>query len=70
MLTMKKTDLKKLKKEIDELGILNIEAFNDVDATCMSDAVQIVKDLDKQLNIDELLKINNDKIKAARHNAN
>lgn len=66
---MAEISTEKLQKEVADLGILNIEAFNEVDAVCIADTILAVKDLDRSLNIDNLLECNNKKIETVNNNA-
>lgn len=60
---MKKTDFERLKRDVNELGILNIEASGNITVDSIEDAVKAVKAMDKTLNIDAILDENNQNIK-------
>jgi len=59
---MKKTDFERLKKDVNELGILNIEASGNITVDSIEDAVKAVKFMDKTLDIDAILDENNQNI--------
>lgn len=59
---MKNTEIENLKKELDRLGIISIEADSGIDTTCIADTVQAVKNLDSILNIENLLEANNNQL--------
>lgn len=59
---MKKTDFERLKRDVNELGILNIEASGNITVDSIEDAVKAVKLMDKTLNIDAILDENNQNI--------
>lgn len=59
---MKKTDFERLKRDVNELGILNIEASGNITVDSIEDAVKAVKFMDKTLNIDAILDENNQNI--------
>ncbi|MGP1522177.1 MAG: hypothetical protein ACTTKC_02610 [Treponema sp.] len=59
---MKKTDFERLKRDVNELGILNIEASGNITVDSIEDAVKAVKFMDKTLDIDAILDENNQNI--------
>ncbi len=59
---MKKTDFERLKKDVNELGILNIEASGNITVDSIEDAVKAVKFMDKTLDIGAILDENNQNI--------
>jgi hypothetical protein len=61
---MNTIDVKELKREIKDLGILNIEAYGSLTLDDIHNTVEAVKEMDNILDIDTLLDKNNQKIKA------
>ena len=61
---MNTIDVKELKREIKDLGILNIEAYGSLTLDDIHNTVEAVKKMDNILDIDTLLDKNNQKIKA------
>jgi hypothetical protein len=60
---MNTIDVKELKREIKDLGILNIEAYGSLTLDDIHKTVETVKEMDNILDIDSLLDKNNQKLR-------